>query len=179
MRPQRCILHGKRDFPYILYLEGLKKRGQEPFIEKFNSIPVFSLNRERLEELSGEDLTRVRELVEKTKDGFKEMLNVLDAERYPKARAYVENLLEGITTFFSWWIEKGQWIPINTNAIESAISRVKRIGRRWSERGLINWLMVNLNKVFHPEMWERLWEQYLMANPEFKLISVSVNYRWV
>lgn len=183
MRPQRCTLHGKRDFMYVLYSEGLKKKEQGPLIDKFNSIPVFGLNRERLEELEGDDLLKVKGLAEKTKEGFKEMLDVLDANKYPKARVYVENLLEGIMTFFSWWIEKRQWIPINTNAIESAISRVKnrikRVGRRWSERGLINWLMVSLNKVFHPEMWEKLWEQYLRVNPEFKLVSVRASYRWI
>jgi len=30
MRDQRCVWHGKHDFPYILYTEGLKKPEQQP-----------------------------------------------------------------------------------------------------------------------------------------------------
>jgi len=31
MRPQRCIWHGKRDFPILLYLDGAKKEDQQAF----------------------------------------------------------------------------------------------------------------------------------------------------
>ena len=41
MRHQRCILHGERDPPYILYLDGLKKAQQLPLREKLVSIPAF------------------------------------------------------------------------------------------------------------------------------------------
>jgi len=30
MRKQRCIWHGKRDFPFLLYQDGLKKQEQQP-----------------------------------------------------------------------------------------------------------------------------------------------------
>ncbi|MEA3485392.1 MAG: hypothetical protein U9R03_01650, partial [Candidatus Aerophobetes bacterium] len=92
MRHQRYVLHGKRDFSYILYIDGLKKAEQIPLREKLSAIPVFQFNKEKLEELSPEDLLKVKALAEKTKQGFREMIDLLDPQRYPRARSYIENL---------------------------------------------------------------------------------------
>ncbi len=43
MRLQRCMWHGKRDFPYVLYADQLKKTQQEPFKAKLKSIPGMNL----------------------------------------------------------------------------------------------------------------------------------------
>ena len=43
MRHQRCIWHGKRDFPYVLYADQLKKAEQEPLKAKLKSIPTMNL----------------------------------------------------------------------------------------------------------------------------------------
>lgn len=182
MLHQRCVLHGKRDFSYILYADGFKKAEQEPLKERLEAIPVFHLNKDNLEELSAEDAARVKELAERTHQGFRDMVEFLDPEKYPKARAYIENLSDNIATFFSWWLEKEAWIPLNTNAIESAFSQVKNriwsIGKRWSDKGLLNWLQVTLNKMFHPEMWNNLWSQYMSLNPEFQLSYIHTSWRW-
>jgi hypothetical protein len=182
MLHQRCVLHGKRDFSYILYADGFKKAEQAPLIEKLETIPVFHFNKERLEQLSPEDLPKVKDLAEKTKHGFQEMVDLLDPEKYPKARVYIKNLSRNIATFLSWWLEKKTWIPLNTNAIESAFSQVKNriwsVGKRWSEKGLLNWLQITMNKIFHPEMWKELWSQYMSLNPEFQLTDIRVNWRW-
>jgi hypothetical protein len=50
------------------------------------------------------------------------MLAFLKPEKYPRARVYIEDLFCNIATFFPWWLEKETWIPLNTNAIESAFS---------------------------------------------------------
>lgn len=92
------------------------------------------LGKAQLEQLNSGDLSRVKELVSNTKQAFRELINMLDASRYPKARAYIENLSEYICTFFDWWIEHKQWVPMATNAVETAFSlvknRIKRICRR-------------------------------------------------
>ena len=100
MRHQRCILHGKRDFSYILYLDGLKKLSQLPLREKLSTIPTFQFNKERLEKLNSEDLPKIKALAEKTKKGFEETIELLDPQRYPRARAYIENLSYNVATFF-------------------------------------------------------------------------------
>ena len=182
MLHQRCVLHGKRDFSYVLYADGFKQAEQASLKDKLDAIPVFHFNREKLEQLSPEDLPKVRTLIEKTQQGFQEMLDFLSPEKYPKARVYIENLSRNVATFFSWWLEKKTWIPLNTNAIESAFSQVKNriwsVGKRWSDQGLLNWLRVTMNKIFHPEMWNKLWSQYMSLNPEFQLIDVRVSWRW-
>ena len=179
---QRCVLHGKRDFPYILYADGFKKAEHAPLKEKLEAILVFHFNKEKLEQLSSEDVPRVQELAEKARQGFQEMVNLLDPEKYPKARTYIKNLSRNIATFFSWWLERKTWIPLNTNAIESAFSQVKNrilsVGKRWSEKGLLNWLQVTMNKVFSPEMWKELWSQYMSISPEFQLTDIRVSWRW-
>jgi transposase-like protein len=182
MRPQRCTLHGKRDFAYILYLDGYKKLQQEPLRNKLESLPPFYLSTKHLEHLSDEDRPRVRKMAEKTKQGFHELIEMLDPEKYPKARVYIENLSQSIDTFFDWWLETGEWIPWNTNAIESDFSRVKNrvwsVGKRWSENGLLNWLRVAIAKIFCPELWREFWTQYYEAYPPIELSNIRVSWRW-
>jgi hypothetical protein len=182
MRHQRCVLHGKRDFSYILYMDGFKKAEQAALVEKMAAIPVFHFNKERLERLSPDDIPKVKAQLERTQQGFQELIALLNPAKYPRARVYVENLSRNVATFFSWWLDNKTPIPIDTNAIESNFSLVKNriwnVGKRWSDKGLLNWLQVTLNKVFHPEMWQELWSQYLSLNPEFQLSSLQVNWRW-
>jgi len=61
----------------------------------------------------------------------------------------------------------------------SRIFQVKAVGRRWSKQGLLNWLKVSMNKIFHPEMWFDLWEKYLELTPTVEVNLVNVSYRWV
>jgi len=183
MRHQRCRLHGRRDFPYILYMEGLKKRKQKIFKEKLNSIPAMSIKRRELEQLRPEDVLEVKRLAEKTREGFRELLEALPKDKYPKARVYIESLSRGITTFFDFWLENKKWIHLNTNAIENRFSLVKNriwaIGKRWSEQGLMNWLMVVIRKLFLPESWDELWARYLGINSNLNFELVKVSYDWI
>lgn len=182
MRPQRCTWHGKRDFSFILYADGAKKDQQAPLKEILAQIPVFQMTKETLEQLEPEDVPQVKKLVEKTTQGFGELLALLDPERYPKARVYIEHLSTSVCTFFNWWLENKAWIPNTTNAIESAFSQVKnriwRIGRRWSDTGLLNWMLVTMKKIFFPDAWKKLWAQYMTINPPLLLTHIQVSWRW-
>jgi len=183
MRPQRCLWHGKRDFPYILYLDKLKKPQQKEFKDKLKSIPAMNLKRSDLEQLTPEDLPKVKELAEKTKQGFKELINALPEEKYPSARTYIENLSKSVTTFFDIWFANEAWIPLNTNAVESGFSQVKNriwaVGKRWSKPGLMNWLKVVVNKIFFPLNWNRLWAEYLHIDSNLRIHLMEVKYQWV
>lgn len=90
---------------------------------------------------------------------------------------------KNITTFFTLWLERGECIPLTTNVIESRFSqvknRIKNVGRRWSENGLLYWLMLTLNKIFCPEMWQELWAQYLNSNLSFRLVRLGAEYQWI
>ena len=182
MRHQRCLWHGKRDFPYILYADQVKKTEQEPFKDKLKSIPAMKLKQSDLEELTAEELPKVKELAEKTEQGFKELLEVLPEDKYPTARTYIENLSKKVITFFDIWFTEKVWIPLNTNAVESAFSQVKNriwtIGKRWSEPGLLNWLKVVVKKVFFPHSWTQLWNEYLEVDPNLKFSLIQVNHQW-
>ena len=179
MRHQRCMWHGKHDFPYILYTEGLKKPDQKPFIDQLKAIAAMSMSKEKLENLKPQDRAHVRQLTQQTEHGFEELLKAL--EPYPKARAYIENLVKPVTTFLRWWLQKGEALPLTTNAIESHFSqicnRVKRIGRRWSDRGLLNWLTVCFYKIFKPELWRLQWEKAPRKLVKIRLRSVEATYQ--
>ncbi|RPJ12397.1 MAG: hypothetical protein EHM37_09160 [Deltaproteobacteria bacterium] len=155
MRHQRCVWHGKRDFPYLLYADDLKKADQKPFIDQLHTIAAMRMSKAQLEKLRPQDRPLVKQLVKQTQQGFEQLLKSL--EPYPKARVYIENLIKPVSTFFAWWLQKGEALPLTSNAIESAFSRVcnrvKRVGRRWSDRGLLNWLTVSFYKIFKPDLW--------------------------
>ena len=114
---------------------------------------------------------------------FKELLEALPEDKYPRARAYIDNLSRNVTTFFDIWFAKGFWIPLNTNAIESGFSQAKNriwtIGKRWSEAGLLNWLKVVVKKVFFPYSWNQLWSEYLAIDSTLQFKLIEVRYQWL
>ena len=179
MRHQRCMWHGKHDFPYILYTEGLKKPDQKPFVDQLKAIAAMSMSKTQLENLKPRDRAHVRQLAQQTEQGFEELLKALAP--YPKAKAYIENLVKPVTTFLHWWLQHGEALPLTTNAIESHFSqicnRVKRIGRRWSDRGLLNWLTVCFYKIFKPELWSLQWQNAPRKLVKIRLRSVEATYQ--
>lgn len=74
MRFQRCLVQGRRDFPFLLYADGLKKKEQLPFTQHFDSLPVFSFPQKKLETLNSQDIPQVLEAIGKTRQGFLELL---------------------------------------------------------------------------------------------------------
>ena len=67
-------------------------------------------------------------------------------------------------------------------AIESHFSqvcnRVKRIGRRWSDHGLLNWLTVCFYKIFKPELWSLQWQNTPRKLVKIWLRSIEATYQW-
>jgi len=181
MKPQRCQWHANREFPYFLYADGFKKAEQQALIDKLQAVPVMTLTQNDMEKLRPEDRPLIEQMVEKTQQGFEQLLAALDRQRYPRTRTYIENLMEPVTTFLKHWLANGEVIPLTTNAIENAFSRVnnriKRVGRRWSEQGLLNWLKVTFYKIFKPELWTQLWNSE-QDFPKIKLISLQISWRW-
>jgi hypothetical protein len=165
MRLQRCLWHRKRDFPFLMYADGLKKAAQQPFRSLFGQIPIFDLTKERLEKIDPADQETIQQLVQQTRQGFEQLLEALDQDKYPKARTYIRNFYAHTMTFLDYWLQNSEWLPLNINAIESAFSRIanriKRMGKRWSDRGLLQWLMLAMVKVFRPELWDQLWKQFM------------------
>ena len=96
--------HGKRDFPYLLYADELKKADQKPFIDQLNAIAAMTMTKAQLEKLRPQDRPQVKQLAEQTQQGFEQLLKAL--EPYPKARAYIENLVKPVTTFFAGGCKK-------------------------------------------------------------------------
>ena len=100
------------------------------------------------------------ELIEEIKRSFQRLTDAHHPARYPKARTYIENFSKNVLTFFDYLLEGKGWMPLITNAIESAFSRIvnriKRVGRRWSEEGLMNWFMLAFRKIYQPYLWDKL-----------------------
>jgi len=68
-----------------------------------------NLTRSRLEELISEDQPKVKELAEKTKQGFKELIDAPPEEKYPTTTTYIENLSRRAATFFHIWFASKAW----------------------------------------------------------------------
>ena len=183
MRQQRCIVHGKRDFPYILYQDGFKKKEQLQFLNRLNSIPSMSVSKKYLETLTENDKAKVQKICERTETDFRELIGMLDPDKYPKARVYIQNLSNTVSTFFKWWLQTNDWMPFTTNIIENRFSqvknRIKRIGRRWTEQGLLKWLKVVIKKLFTPDNWNDLWSQFLDLNRPIILTNIKSDYLWI
>lgn len=119
-------------------------------------------------------------ICERTKQDFNDLIQILNQEHYPKTHAYLKNLSNNISLFLDWWLEKGEWIPCTSNLIENRFSqvknRIKRIGRKWSDEGLVKWLLVVVKKLFAPDDWDLLWKQFLNLNQPISLTYLKVSY---
>ena len=183
MECQRCVWHGRHDFRFLLYADEVKGPAQREFLELLNRNPLFHLRQAELETLKPEDKPLVRKLARTIRSGFRELLAALPESRYPKTRTYLLNFSQQALAFFDYWLDHQGWIPFTTNIAESAFSRVvnriKRVGRRWSEAGLLNWLTMAMGKIFHPALWTSLWRQYLHLHRSLHLASLISKYRWI
>jgi hypothetical protein len=183
MESQRCVWHGHHDFRFLLYADEVKGPAQREFLELLNRNPLFHLRQAELETLKPEDEPLVRKLARTIRSGFRELLTALPESRYPKTRTYLLNFSRQALAFFDYWLDHQRWIPFTTNIVESAFSRVvnriKRIGRRWSEAGLLNWMTMAFRKIFHPALWTSLWRQYLRLHRSLHLASLISEYRWI
>ena len=56
-------------------------------------------------------------------------------------------------------------------------NRIKRVGRRWSETGLLNWLKVTFYKIFKPGALDNAVE-HERDFPKIKLLSLQISWRW-
>jgi len=136
-----------------------------------------------MEALSEKDRTKVRKALRKTKESFAELIDMLDPEHYPRARTYISNLAQSVVTFLEWWLKNGEWIPFTTNRIENHFSqvknRIKRIGRRWGDVGLLKWCMVVVRKMFYPNDWDLFWKQYLKINNPLTIEEQYITFQWL
>ncbi len=183
MEHQRCIVHGKRDFSFVLFRDGGKGRTQKRLRELLDRNPLFHLRKADLENLEPGDEPLVRELASSIRHGFAELLTALPEGKYPKTRLYVQNFAQKALVFFDYWLDHRRWLPLTTNAVESAFSRavnrIKWIGRRWSEDGLLHWLMLAFRKIFQPKLWDSLWTQYLGRHHRLRIVSLHATHEWI
>ncbi len=179
MRLQRCQWHGKRDLSFILYADGAKKAQQEEIMAAFDSIPLAGWHKEEIENLRAQDGEQLATLRQKTLRSFCDLHFFLQSKGYHKAAVYVGNLAKPFVSFIDHLLETGKIIPTTSNIIEGKISlfknRIKSIGKRWSEAGLLRWLAIAVRKLLPEFKWDTLWDG-ITGNPlpiEIKLSMVS------
>lgn len=74
MSHQLCIWHGKREFPYLFYMDVLKKPQQQSFKKKLAAISAMQLDKAQLEQLTPEDVPKVKDMADNTKETLRELI---------------------------------------------------------------------------------------------------------
>lgn len=179
MRIQRCQWHGKRDLSFILYQDGVKKAQQQEIMDAFAAAPLVGLHKENIESLRKKDTETLCSLRKKTLHSFCDLYFFLQSKGYHNAAVYMKNLAQPFVSFIDHIIETGKLIPATSNIIEGKISlfknRIKSIGKRWSEAGLMRWLSIAVKKLLPEFDWNTLWDN-IIGNPlpvEIKLAMIS------
>jgi hypothetical protein len=183
MQLQRCVWHGIRDFRFILYQDEIGGAAQTPLRQAMKANPLFYLKKADLETFTPEDEAKVREKLTAIQKAFDELLALLPEETHPKSRHYVSNFMRSGVTALEYWLTHKEWPPLTTNQAEYGFSRVvnriKRVGRRWSDQGLLNWLTLAIRKIFEPANWNRLWRSYSQFHKGLGLRALNVTYQWI
>jgi hypothetical protein len=175
MRVQRCQWHGKRDLSFILYQDGVKKAQQDEVMHRYADIPLVGWNKEMIETLKDKDVEELQILKNKTNVAFCDLYFFLVSKGYHNAAVYLRNLAKPFVSFISYLTETGKSIPATSNIIEGKISlfknRIRSIGKRWSEQGLMRWLSIAVRKILPEFDWESLWDD-ITGNP----LSVQIMF---
>ena len=179
MRVQRCQWHGKRDLSFILYQDGVKKAQQQEVMDAYSKIPLVGWNKEMLETLREKDADGLKALRDKTLHSFCDVYFFLQSKGYHNAATYLSNLAQPFVTCIEHLLDTGKIIHATSNIVEGKISlfknRIRSIGKRWSEAGLIRWLAIAVRKLLPEFDWNTLWDA-ITGNPlpvEIKLSLVT------
>ena len=173
IRHQRCQWHALRDLSYILYADDLKKPEQEPIISAFKSIPMVGCTQLDFEELTGESISTVKKIRNEIVKSLKDLAASTIEQGYPTAGTYLQRLAEPFVTCLDHYIDTGNIIPITSNIIERQIglfkNRYSRIGKRWSEQGLIRWFAIAIRKLLPQFDWKESWKEFYGSKDSVKL----------
>ena len=182
-RVQRCLVHGPRGLRFALYQDGLKKKRQDPLLEKFFEARAWRIDAQALAELSEAGRFRLRGLLDNAKYTCEELLELLPQGATP-ARAYLNGFLHDSLSYLRALLNGEPPLPgVTTNQIENVSSqpdlRLKAIGRRWGLTGATNMIRVLLTKIFRLEFWKQHLAS-LKGNPgTFFLDAKIVSVEWV
>jgi len=182
-RVQRCLVHGPRGLRFALYQDGLKKKRQDPLLEKFLEARAWRMDAEALAELTDAGRFRLRGLLDNAKFVCEEMLELLP-QRATHARAYLNGFLHNSLAYIRALLNGEPPLPgVTTNQIENVFSqldlRLKEIGRRWGLTGATNMIRVLLTKIFRPGFWEEHLASLKGSPGSFLLNAKIVSVQWV
>lgn len=164
MRFQRCTTHAWRSVKQSLYLDGIEKKERIKIQEQLYAIPVFNYAvKENLESLKPEDRDTISELLKKSESDLLELKQAMEKKGYKKTAVYIENLSNPLLTFLRSWLKDGTYSPTTNNIPENRFSlfknRVRSIGKRWSDGGVLRIVDLIINKTFPGYDWDTFWNQ--------------------
>lgn len=182
-RVQRCLIHGPRGLRFALYQDGLKKKQQDPLLDKFFQARAWGVDAEALTELTDAGRFRLRGLLDNAKFVCEEMLELLPLGAV-HARSYLDGFLHNSLSYLRALLNGEPPLPgVTTNQIENVFSqmdlRLKQIGRRWGLTGATNMIRVLLTKIFRPGFWENHLASLKGTPGSFLLDAKIVSVQWV
>ena len=179
MSHQRCSVHAWREMKIFLYLDGLKKAGQEKYRDMLNDVPAFEYaKQEVMESLSAEDRPEIRKVIRTSKEQLDELIRILSRKGYQQTAVYISRLSKPLLTFLEEWVNTGEWGPATSNIAENRFSlfknRIARIGKRWSESGLKRFFDLTVHKLFPGYEWNDLIGKILPSSGNITCMIESV-----
>ncbi len=69
------------------------------------------MTKKGLEKLDPADKQAIKELAQKTKERFEQLLMALDAEKYPKDKTYPQKLYQHTMILLDYWLQTQEWPP--------------------------------------------------------------------
>ena len=181
---QRCLRHGERNLKYVLYREGIKGEKQAPIIRAYQRVDALMACQKEVQELETDTKKHLRKLLREAEKAFERLKRYVPNHKLPETREYVYKLIEDGLSYLRLLLEEGVAIQVSTNKIESLMSRlalrIKRIGRRWSQRGGANMLAACLVYALHPEKYaEAEAEIKGQPLPQVSILIQSLQTAWV
>ena len=101
------------------------------------ALPVFQLNKARLEKLSPQDKEAVEKMANQSRQGLEEIIKILNPDKYPKARSYLLNLKKEALRVIEW-VKMAQFkVPPTYKLIFSALNTLRLSSRKTCVESLV------------------------------------------
>lgn len=180
MEVQRCSVHAWRSLKAAFMDDRMREANRESVMEWFRGLPLFHYAvQDNLEALKPEDREEMKKGMQRSKQELDKLQAFLRQKGYAKTAGYLANLSEPLMTFMRTWLEQGQKIPTTNNLCENRFSliknRIRNIGKRWSDEGLLRWVDIAIQKLFPEHNWKDFWETLVPTPKSIKGYIVAVS----
>ena len=175
---QRCEWHLVGQLRYALYDDGVKKPGQEPYVDKLAAILHVQMPESEIEKIGADERVELEKKLFGIAGQLDELIGTLEKNGHDQAAGYLRASQGHTFRWLAFWLKTGFRCPRTTSHLERLMReigrRLKKIAFGWSEKGAAQMTRILIRKIVSPQEWEEHWKKILRLDGNVTILFRSV-----